>query len=128
MPEFARGSVLGFLWRGGSGSGRKSVGNRERDKNWYFIRSAFSDKKIKISSQLGDQNLEEILARDRKERPIAPQAPAGYPHFLTSRPIFRKARRGRKKRISEERRTPPPELRRNMRLVVANNRAFLPVP
>ena len=81
-----------------------------------------------IISQLVDRNLDAILARDRKESPIAPQAPAGYPLSLIFRPMFRKAQRRRKKRISEERRTPPPRLRRNARLVVASNRAFLPGP
>ena len=68
-----------------------------------------------------------------KERPIAAQAlyragagqaPAGYPFSLTSRPMFRKAQRGRKKIVPEERRTPPPRLKRNARLVVAAQSPF----
>ncbi len=75
-----------------------------------------------------DRNLNAIPARVRKERPIAPQAPAGYLPSLTSRLIFCKTQRGRKKIVWEERRASSPRLRRNVRLVVASNRAFLPDP
>jgi hypothetical protein len=83
---------------------------------------------IRIISQLVDQNLNSMPARAWKERPIAPQARAGYPLSLIPRSFFRKAERGREKIASKHRRTPPPGLRRNARLVVASQRAFLPGP
>ena len=41
---------------------------------------------------------------------------------------FRKAQRGREKIGSEEKRTPPPQLRRDMRLRIASKMTFLPGP
>ena len=85
--------------------------------------------------KLVDRRIYEGLARARsetrlyeKERPIAPQAPAGYPLSPSPRSIFRKAQRGRKKIASEDRRTTPAGHKRNGRLVVASKRAFLPGP
>ena len=41
---------------------------------------------------------------------------------------FRKAQRGREKIGLEEKRTPPPQLRRDMRLRIASKMTFLPGP
>jgi len=42
--------------------------------------------------------------------------------------VFRKAQRGREKIGPEEKRTPPPQLRRDMRLRIASKMAFVPSP
>jgi hypothetical protein len=47
---------------------------------------------------------------------------------MTPRLAFRKAQRGREKIGSEEKRTPPPQLRRDMRLRFASKMTFLPGP
>jgi len=41
---------------------------------------------------------------------------------------FRKEQRGPEKIDSEEKRTPPPQLRRDIRLMIASKMAFLPGP
>jgi hypothetical protein len=74
----------------------------------------------------------ESLARDRKEK--VPLRAGRRKHrrdiafHNLSLLAFRKAQRGREKIGSEEKRTPPPQPRRDMRLRIASKMTFLPGP
>ena len=70
----------------------------------------------------------ESLPRARKERKIAPQASAGDPLALNSRPAIRKAQGGRGRKASEKSPIPPPPVAREQRLMIAGKMTFLPGP
>jgi hypothetical protein len=83
---------------------------------------------ISVISKLVDQISNESLTRARKERQIAPQALAGYWFSIDSLPAIRKAQRGRDKKASEKWQSPPPQLGRDMCLMIASKMTFLPGP
>jgi hypothetical protein len=78
---------------------------------------------MRFISRLVDQILNESLPRAREERQIAPQASAGYPLSLNSLLAIRKVQRGRDKKASEKKPTPPPQVGRDMCLMIASNPA-----
>jgi len=83
---------------------------------------------IGFISKFVDQNLRESLPRDRKERQVAPQASAGYPFSINSRPFCRKAQRGREKKASEKWQNSPPQFKKDMCLMIASKMTLLPGP
>jgi|GEM_PF-2747347 len=91
-------------------------------------RSTPRNDRLFNASVLVDQIFKESLPRARKERQIAPQASAGY--LLSINPLFtfRKEQRGRGNKASKKLQTYPPQLRRDMRLMIASKLTFLPGP
>jgi hypothetical protein len=59
---------------------------------------------------------------------MAPQASAGYPVSINSPLVIRKAQRGRDEKTSEKWKNPPPQLGRDMCLMIASKMTFLPGP
>jgi hypothetical protein len=81
-----------------------------------------------LISELVDQNLSQSISRDRKERQLAPQASAGYALSINSPLAFRKGRRRREKKASEKWQNSPPQIGKDMCLMIASKMIFLPGP
>jgi hypothetical protein len=77
---------------------------------------------------LVDQNFNKNRPRARKEREIAPQASAGVPLCIKILLAFRKKQRRLEKKASEKAEDPPPQVKRELRLMIASKMTFLSGP
>jgi len=83
---------------------------------------------MRFISKLVAQIFTARLPRARKERQIAPQASAGYPPSIDSPLAFRKAERGQDKKAAEKYQEPPPQVGKDICLMIASKMNFLPGP
>jgi hypothetical protein len=109
-------------------SRRLKLGNSKEFRWEEIVAGIPGGKIIRFISKFVDQNFTKNRPMARKERKIAPQASAGVPLFISILFAFRKAQRRREKKASENPLTPPPQVKRDLCLMVASKMTFLSGP